>query len=657
MMRIGIFTDTYLPDVNGVATSSYTLCQTLIKHGHEVFVITTELPDDSQYQDENNVLRLPGIEIKKMYGYRASNIFSFKGMKEIKNFGLDVIHIQTEFGIGIFGKIAAQILNVPVVYTYHTMYEDYSHYIGGNISSVNSIVKKAVSKISRIYGDNCTELVVPSMKTKEVLENYGIEKEMHVVPTGLMLDHFDKQNIDHHHLELLQEKYHLQDKFVICFVGRLAKEKSVEVILEAISHLTRKKQNICFLVVGDGPALEELQQETHDLDIEKYVQFVGAVAQSEVPYYYHLSNAFVSASITETQGLTFIEAQAAGTIVLARHDKNLEEVIIDGRNGIYFDDELDLANKIEQIMEQDLSQMKENAYQDAKKYGDEVFYQRIYEVYQLAIQHLHYCYKVSSIFPLKGNMCECIFKSDENEISLHLSKNVVEQYGLFKGKIIERDEFDALQDYEKVADAYHRALKWLTIKDYTKKQMIDKLNNLDLYDDIQIDMTIHALMTKKLINDREYTKDYFDRAARLGLGLNKTIMNLRQKGIEDSIIEEEKGRYHDDIEYTTALELVDDLYQKNTTKSKNAIKKTISDKLYRRGFSSHIINKVMSSYEFCHNEELEEQLIHKELNKAYKRYRGKYEGIQLSNKITQYLLNKGFDYSLVKEVIKENSDE
>lgn len=653
-MRIGIFTDTYLPDINGVATSSHILRHTLLKHGHEVYVVTTELPDDTEYEDDENVLRLPGIEIKSMYGYRASNIFSFKGMREIKNFGLDLIHIQTEFGIGIFGKIAAQILNIPVVYTYHTMYEDYSHYIGGHFNSVNSIVKKAVGAMSRIYGDNCTELVVPSEKTKEVLENYGIEKDIHIVPTGLMLDAFNVANKDEEKLKKLKEKHHITDQFVISFVGRLAKEKSIELLLEGVKYLVDENVNIRFLVVGKGPSLEELKDEAKRLNIEEYVEFVGPVPSEDVPCYYHLSDVFASASITETQGLTFIEAQAASTVVLARHDKNLEDVIIDGRNGFYFKDARDFADKIKELMNRDLSEIKQNSFEDSKQYSDDIFYERIYEVYQQAILHLHYSYKVLNVFPLKGKMYECVFKSDENEISLYLSESVMNKFSLYKGKTIERDEFDALTDYEKVSDAYNRALKYLTVKDYTKKQMIEKLNKLDLFDDIQIDMTINALSDKNLINDEEYAKDYFQRASKLGLGINKAISNLRSKGIDDEIIEQCREEYSEESEYEAAMEIIAKEYEKNTKKSRAAMINSLADKLYAKGFSSPVINRVMSTFDFYYNDELEHELIYKEFDKAFKRYSDKFEGKQLYNKIYIYLMRKGFDYQLIREVMKES---
>lgn len=226
-MNIALFSDTYLPDINGVATSTYILKNELKKHGHHVLVVTTILPTDSDYVDEDDyVLRLPGIDLKKLYGYRVSNIYSFKGMKELREFQPDVIHIQTEFGIGIFGKIAGEILNVPVCYTYHTMWADYSHYIAPeNLKAVDYAAKKIIEKISKIYGDSCCELIVPSQKTADVLKEYGISNTINVIGTGLQLDKFDIRNKNDKMVQSIRDEYHLDGKFVVTFLGRIAPEK------------------------------------------------------------------------------------------------------------------------------------------------------------------------------------------------------------------------------------------------------------------------------------------------------------------------------------------------------------------------------------------------------------------------------------------------
>ena len=242
-MNIALFTDTYLPDINGVASSTHILYNELKKY-HHVLVVTTTLPHDSDYEDEDqNILRLPGLDLKKMYGYRASAIYSIKGMKELKEFAPDIIHIQTEFGIGIFGRIAGEILNVPVCYTYHTMWADYSHYIvPEGFKSIDYAAKKIIEKISKVYGDTCGALIVPSVKTAQALKSYGISNEINVVPTGLELDRFIKK--DQQLVNEIIEQYRLQDKFVVTFVGRVAQEKSIDMLLYAFRKIKNVNENI-----------------------------------------------------------------------------------------------------------------------------------------------------------------------------------------------------------------------------------------------------------------------------------------------------------------------------------------------------------------------------------------------------------------------------
>ena len=144
-MRIGLFSDTYTPDINGVVSSIVTLQKELEKRGHEVFVITNHKALLST-QREGNVLRLPGLELKWLYGYKLTTPYHFSAKDEIRKMNLDVIHVHTEFGVGMFARIVAKYLNIPVVSTYHTMYEDYTHYINRfAIDEVDVLSKKFVT--------------------------------------------------------------------------------------------------------------------------------------------------------------------------------------------------------------------------------------------------------------------------------------------------------------------------------------------------------------------------------------------------------------------------------------------------------------------------------------------------------------------------------
>ena len=655
-MRIAIFSDTYTPDINGVATSTKILKDELINHGHEVLVVTSELPSESDYEDDpnDNILRVPGLEIQALYGYRACNIYSFKGMKEIKSMNIEVIHVQTEFGIGIFGRIVGEALNIPVVYTYHTMWADYSHYVNPiNSTAIDGLIKKAITRISKFYGDKSAELIVPSIKTKEALEKYGLHKNMHIIPTGLELDKFDPKNKDDKLINQIKEKYGIKDQFIVTFLGRIAKEKSIDVLIDAMKEIVKENDNILCLIVGGGPYLDELKELVKDDQIEKYIIFTGPKLSQEVPSYYHLSNVFVSASVTETQGLTYIEAMASGIPAVARYDQNLENVIIDGVNGYFFKETNELVSILLNMMNSDCSKMAREAYLHAMKFSSEVFYEQVIDVYKLAIKQKYYTYKVKSIYEIKDSMNEVIFLFDESEIILELSDKIIKSYELEVGKEISKETFDILKDHEQVTRAYNKALKFLTVKDYTYNQMKKKLMDSGNYDDAQLDTTLELLQNKNLINDEEYTVNYLKRCTRLGVGLNKAIYNLRNYGVSDEIIDQclEKNSFDD--EYLAATKIIDTYYNRNIGFSYKAMLKKIRDKLYIKGFTNEAIEKALSDYDFEFDYEKEHNALEKEFIKQKKKYSKKYDTNQLKEKIINNLLRKGYNYEDIKEIMNK----
>ena len=655
-MRIAIFSDTYTPDINGVATSTKILKDELINHGHEVLVVTSELPSESDYEDDpnDNILRVPGLEIQALYGYRACNIYSFKGMKEIKSMNIEVIHVQTEFGIGIFGRIVGEALNIPVVYTYHTMWADYSHYVNPiNSTAIDGLIKKAITRISKFYGDKSAELIVPSIKTKEALEKYGLHKNMHIIPTGLELDKFDPKNKDDKLINQIKEKYGIKDQFIVTFLGRIAKEKSIDVLIDAMKEIVKENDNILCLIVGGGPYLDELKELVKDDQTEKYIIFTGPKLSQEVPSYYHLSNVFVSASVTETQGLTYIEAMASGIPAVARYDQNLENVIIDGVNGYFFKETNELVSILLNMMNSDCSKMAREAYLHAMKFSSEVFYEKVIDVYKLAIKQKYYTYKVKSIYEIKDSMNEVIFLFDESEIILELSDKIIKSYDLEIGKEISKETFDILKDHEQVTRAYNKALKFLTVKDYTYNQMKKKLMDSGNYDDAQLDTTLELLQNKNLINDEEYTVNYLKRCTRLGVGLNKAIYNLRNYGVSDEIIDQclEKNSFDD--EYLAATKIIDTYYNRNIGFSYKAMLKKIRDKLYIKGFTNEAIEKALSDYDFEFDYEKEHNALEKEFIKQKKKYSKKYDTNQLKEKIINNLLRKGYNYEDIKEIMNK----
>ncbi|WP_455683272.1 glycosyltransferase [Thomasclavelia sp.] len=655
-MKIAIFSDTYIPDINGVATSTKILRDELIKHGHEVVVVTSELPSESDYFDDpsDNILRVPGLEIQALYGYRACNIYSFKGMREIKGMNIEVIHVQTEFGVGIFGRIVGESLNIPVVYTYHTMWADYSHYVNPvNSGAIDGLIKKAITRISKFYGDKSAELIVPSTKTQEALKKYGLNKDMHVIPTGLELEKFDPKNKNNELISKIKQQYKIKDQFIITFLGRIAKEKSIEVLIDAMKEVVKENDNVLCLIVGGGPQLEELKELVKDDHISKYVIFTGPKPSEEVPSYYHLSNVFVSASVTETQGLTYIEAMASGIPAIARYDKNLENVIIDGVNGYFFKETAELVAILLKMMNNDYSNMAKEAYRNAMKFSSEVFCEKVLAVYQRAINLKHYTYTVKSIYSIKRGINEVVFLFDESEIIIEVSDKVIKAYKLEPGKEINKEIFDVLKDYEQVTRAYNKALKLLTVKDYTYNQMKKKLMDNGGYDDTQLDATLELLQEKNLINDEAYTLNYLKRCTRLGIGLNKAIYNLRSYGISSEIIDRCLEENDTDDEYNAATEIIDTYYNRNSTFSYKAMLKKIRDKLYIKGFTTETIEKALADYDFDFDDQKEQMALEKEFIKQKKKYQKKYQGNQLKEKIIDTLLRKGYNYEHIKELINK----
>jgi len=658
-MRVGIFTDTYLPDINGVATSSYILRNALEALGHEVLVVTTELKKGDDYQDIGNVYRLSGIEVKQLYDYRLAQFFSLKAMKLLKDMHLDVIHIQTEFSVGIFGKIAARILNIPTVYTYHTQYEDYVHYapVIGKMDLIQPLLRKAAGKVSQLYGDDCTELIVPSLKTRDMLVGYGVKNEMHVIATGLELNRFEKSGLDPMHLlQVKEECGATDDMFTLIFLGRIAPEKSIDLVISSLPLILEHQSNVRLVIVGGGPGLDDLKELANKLGVEDHVYFAGAKLASEVPYYYHACDAFVSASVSETQGLTYIEAMAASLPVLARYDKNLEGIINDGQNGYFFKDKQELSQNVLKLMNQDLEDMKQQAYNDSRQYGSEVFAKKVLDVYEKAIVEKHYTYKVDNIVLKANNLCEVILKFDNQTVSCTVPERYVLSSQLEVGQVLEHEKFDEMQTYEVVLKGYHQALKYLTVRDYTKKQMKDKLKKNEEYDSQHIDIIIRLLEEKNLINDESFAKDFIHQSSSRQIGFRKVLSKLKEKGIQEEILEKVQDSYSFDIELQKAIDLVKKTISGNQTKSMKALKRKVADKLFLNGFDYEVVQAAIESVPFEDNEELEKRILDRELLKALRKYQGRYKGKELDNKLFIYLSRRGFEYSMIKEALEEREE-
>ncbi|MBU3159380.1 glycosyltransferase family 4 protein [Clostridium frigoris] len=378
-MNIGIFTDAYYPQVSGVVTSTMILRNELIRLGHSVTIITVTHPD---VEEKEGIIRLPSLPFFLLPSQRVGIIYSHKIMNKIKKLDLDIIHTQTEFSIGIFGRIVAKRLDIPVVHTYHTMYEDYIHYVSSGI--MLKPASQFAKKVSKLYCRDCSAIIVPTKKVKDALQQYGLRRHIDVIPTGVNIEPFRKGNFDDKIINEEKKSFGINEtQPVVLYIGRIAKEKSIDVIINSIKELIRKIPSCKLLLVGDGPERESLEMLSKHLGIEKSVVFAGEKPWSEIGKYYQMGDVFVGASLTETQGLTFAEAMAAQIPVVAKYDKNLDGMIKDKINGRVFYKDEDLANILSEVLinKEERDSMVKNAYDGIEPLSSKCFGENVEKIY------------------------------------------------------------------------------------------------------------------------------------------------------------------------------------------------------------------------------------------------------------------------------------
>lgn len=387
-MRIGIFSDTYTPFINGVSTSIVCLKKALEKKGHEVYVVTVNNEKMGySYDEKERVMRIPALKAG-IYDYRLSMIYSFKAKKKIKELNLDVIHSQTEFGIGTFARLVAMELDIPIVHTYHTLYEEYLNSLTKN--KIKYMVNGFVEYLAEYYCDSSIgELIVPTAKTKEIFKKqYKFKREVHVIPNGIDLDKFSIENINKKELEKIKKQYGIKDTdFVIMYVGRLGPEKNIPFLARAQKQIVKKHKNCKLVIVGEGPMKNELEKITSS--IRENVIFTGKIPQSDIQYYYRLADVFATASKFETQGLTVIEALASGVCALCILDDSFKDALIDNVNGNFFETEKGYVDLVDKLMtdEKLLNKYKKNAIKTANEHSYLTFGDKVLEVYELAIKN------------------------------------------------------------------------------------------------------------------------------------------------------------------------------------------------------------------------------------------------------------------------------
>jgi len=382
-VRIGFFTDTYFPQVSGVATSIRTLKNELEKQGHEVYIFTTTDPDADEF--EKDIVRMPSVPFVSFKDRRIvvrGIWFAYQIAKELE---LEIIHTHTEFGSGFLGKMVANRLRIPVVHTYHTMYEDYLHYIANG-----KVVRPThVKHFIKMFVNHSTGVVCPSKRVVDTLKRYEVEVPMRIIPTGIEVTRFVRSDITKEDTDRLRKKLGLEkDDLMILSLSRISYEKNIHVIVQQFTEILMSYPNARLVIVGKGPYREDLEELTHELGIEEYVQFTGEVPHEEVAYYYHAADYFVSASTSETQGLTYAEAIASGTQCIVEGNDYLAQLLSDESLGITFERDEDFSDSFVRYVQQQIPinpEVQKNKLIEisAERFGSEIlkFYQEMLVYY------------------------------------------------------------------------------------------------------------------------------------------------------------------------------------------------------------------------------------------------------------------------------------
>lgn len=382
-MRIGLFTDTFYPEINGVATSCLTLERELTRRGHEVHVFAPKCRGWEAHQREHihYIASTPFPALKDRNVAFPTPIHSW----EAEKLDFDVVHTNSEFMMGHFGWHVAQSNGCALVHTYHTVWEDYTHYLTHGFA--DDTARRFTRMYSQWWCDRFDRVITPTEKTLELLREYGVTAPIDIIPSGMDLQRFSPSRHSPEDIAEARAACGVRPgERVLLNIGRIAKEKNLERVLRAFARLRQTHEDIRFVLIGEGPLLQPLGQLAHQLGVEDAVSLVGPKPWEEIDRYYAIGDVFASASRSETQGLTYIEAMASGLCVCAVRDACLDGVIEDGVSGILTEDSDEgLLAGLARAFSDEGRRIAENAPAHAAPFGTEAFAAKVEVCYEQAI--------------------------------------------------------------------------------------------------------------------------------------------------------------------------------------------------------------------------------------------------------------------------------
>jgi 1,2-diacylglycerol 3-alpha-glucosyltransferase len=382
-MNIGFFTECWDPQINGVMTSTKNLKKELLNRNNAVYIFA---PRYKNFKDkDNHVFRQSAIKYFFQPEFNFASLSPFKAMRRARNWKLDLIHAHTEFSLSVIATQVAKRLNIPLVLTFHTFWEYYSHYFFWDLLSKN-LLRYFLSLLYK----SPEYFIVPSQKVKSYLENtLQVTGTIRIIPTGLDLNHFFAYKVTPQMKLEFRQQYGLsKEHTVMLFVGRIGKEKSINVLIQGLPQLRKKYPDLRLLVVGGGPGIPRLKKMAKSLGVERLVIFPGYIPWEHIPLVYKSADMFVFASRSETQGLVTIEALACELPVIVSDDPANLDVVENGKYGLVFNKDTDFISKVEILLSNNKlrNSLKVNAKQASLKYSAELFGKKVVEYYNWIIE-------------------------------------------------------------------------------------------------------------------------------------------------------------------------------------------------------------------------------------------------------------------------------
>lgn len=383
-LRVAMFTNNYLPFIGGVPLSIDRLYRGLARVGEAVMIFAPSYPEPWTDPEDDRVIRCPALLNLRLGGFPVANVFSRKIKEAFKAFECDLVHVHHPFWLGKKGMRYAKKRGLPVVFTYHTRLERYTHYLPFPGTAFKNL---AAHLLIKRFANHCDAIITPTPSTEEYLRNLGISALIETIPSGISMEDYKCWTPEQ--IQALRRRYAAADEPLLISVSRMAKEKNIEFLIDGLEKV-KKLVRIPFkcLLVGDGPERERLEKKAAALELNEQIVFIGNMPPREVALCCLAADLFVFASTSETQGMVLIEAMAGGCPVVAVRASGVYDAVRDGYNGLMVAESTESWSKAVATLLRDrvmLSVLSENSRVFAEDYAEENIAEQVLKLYRRVV--------------------------------------------------------------------------------------------------------------------------------------------------------------------------------------------------------------------------------------------------------------------------------